>query len=709
MLSLGFFNPALLWLVPLAAIPIIIHLLNRRRFQKVPWAAMEYLLRALKQNRRRIQMEHWLLLLLRTLAVLLLVFLVSRPQLAGGGLVDTRTHHIVMLDDSASMGQRTGARDVYKLATDKLNLLATSLAKTNSGDMFTLLRSSKREKPDLVAVNIGQQLPKRIREVLVEDQPTATTFDLAGVLEEARKRSSDAKEASRTQYYIITDFRRNDWLKEDGKPRNELKRLAEWDQTIEHLKILEVGAAAADNLGITAVRRVNRLATAGTQVTLAVEITNFGENASSATELAVEIGGKSSRTLSVPPVGIGEKRTIDVQHTFHDPGFHGILVSLPQDRYPLDDRRALALEVLPTSSVLVVDGDPSTDPSKSENQDLSQFNMIWLCNVPAPPKDVIKKLEDYVEAGGGLVFCLGNQVEPSRYNTVFYKNGEGLLPLGLTDIKGDFDKPDKVFVVDPTHAAVKEAAEFHRYVFANLTQIKRYIGTAEDATATVSVVLRIQDAKGAPLMVTKTYKNGGEVSLITTTVDGDWDELLTWHNGPMLTQAIHRYAVKVHDLSNYNLLPDGEFNLTLNRGYYASDVMIRGQNYERTFTAETSDKDSPKDTGEVFARLSVKMRELKGCGLFDVILRPTGGADEKRLVARNPPTGDGQLQKLGFGDFWRAYPDLKDTGVLELIQPRVGGEQLVLTGQGEIWRLLALVLLGSLLLETILAWRFGRR
>ncbi|MHC4898734.1 MAG: BatA domain-containing protein, partial [Planctomycetota bacterium] len=313
MLSLGFFNPALLWLVPLAAIPIIIHLLNRRRFQKVPWAAMEYLLRALKQNRRRIQMEHWLLLLLRTLAVLLLVFLVSRPQLAGGGLVDTRTHHIVMLDDSASMGQRTGARDVYKLATDKLNLLATSLAKTNSGDMFTLLRSSKREKPDLVAVNIGQQLPKRIREVLVEDQPTATTFDLAGVLEEARKRSSDAKEAT----------------------RNELKRLAEWDQTIEHLKILEVGAAAADNLGITAVRRVNRLATAGTQVTLAVEITNFGENASSATELAVEIGGKSSRTLSVPPVGIGEKRTIDVQHTFHDPGFHGILVSLPQDRYPL--------------------------------------------------------------------------------------------------------------------------------------------------------------------------------------------------------------------------------------------------------------------------------------------------------------------------------------------------------------------------------------
>ena len=48
MLSLGFFNAYMLWALPLAAVPIIIHLLNRRRFNKIPWAAMEYLLRALR-------------------------------------------------------------------------------------------------------------------------------------------------------------------------------------------------------------------------------------------------------------------------------------------------------------------------------------------------------------------------------------------------------------------------------------------------------------------------------------------------------------------------------------------------------------------------------------------------------------------------------------------------------------------------------------
>ena len=86
MIGLAFFNPLLLWALPLAAVPIIIHILNRRRFQKVPWAAMEFLLRAMKRNRKRLRMEQWLVLLLRVLAVLLLVFLVSRPQLGSGGL-----------------------------------------------------------------------------------------------------------------------------------------------------------------------------------------------------------------------------------------------------------------------------------------------------------------------------------------------------------------------------------------------------------------------------------------------------------------------------------------------------------------------------------------------------------------------------------------------------------------------------------------------
>jgi hypothetical protein len=70
---LSFLLPSLLFGLLLASAPIIIHLLNRKRFIRVDWAPMKYLKLTLKTNKRRLQIEQWILLALRTLAVILLV------------------------------------------------------------------------------------------------------------------------------------------------------------------------------------------------------------------------------------------------------------------------------------------------------------------------------------------------------------------------------------------------------------------------------------------------------------------------------------------------------------------------------------------------------------------------------------------------------------------------------------------------------------
>ena len=145
MLALAFLNPALLWALPLAAVPIIIHILNRRRFKKVQWAAMEFLLKAMKRNRKRLRMEQWIVLLLRVLAVMLLALLVARPQLGGGGLIGTRTHHVVLLDDSASMTQISGSAVLFERGQDRVRQLADDLAKTRGGDLFSIVRTSVLE------------------------------------------------------------------------------------------------------------------------------------------------------------------------------------------------------------------------------------------------------------------------------------------------------------------------------------------------------------------------------------------------------------------------------------------------------------------------------------------------------------------------------------------------------------------------------------
>src|SRR3954469_1598565 len=64
----------------LAAIPIVIHILNRRRYKTVNWAAMEFLLRAMKKNRRRLKFEQWILLATRCAVLVLIATALARPM-----------------------------------------------------------------------------------------------------------------------------------------------------------------------------------------------------------------------------------------------------------------------------------------------------------------------------------------------------------------------------------------------------------------------------------------------------------------------------------------------------------------------------------------------------------------------------------------------------------------------------------------------------
>src|SRR5215212_10524237 len=89
------------------AIPIVIHILNRRRFKTVSWAAMEFLLRAMRKNRRRLKFEQWLLLATRCLVLFLVAMALARPLVhntRAAALGAQRTGlHVFVIDNSYSM------------------------------------------------------------------------------------------------------------------------------------------------------------------------------------------------------------------------------------------------------------------------------------------------------------------------------------------------------------------------------------------------------------------------------------------------------------------------------------------------------------------------------------------------------------------------------------------------------------------------------
>src|SRR6187455_1614468 len=97
----------LLFVLPL--VPLIIHLINLLRHQRVEWAAMEFLLKSYKKHSQWVWLMQLLLLLMRMIAAGLVVAMLAQlitPHLSL--LREKATHHYILLDDSYSMADGAG-------------------------------------------------------------------------------------------------------------------------------------------------------------------------------------------------------------------------------------------------------------------------------------------------------------------------------------------------------------------------------------------------------------------------------------------------------------------------------------------------------------------------------------------------------------------------------------------------------------------------
>ena len=153
-----FVNPWMLGGLSLLAAPIIIHLLNKRRFVVVEWAAMEFLFQAESRSRRRLRLEDLLLLLLRMLLVALIVFMVARPVLQNyiGSHEDART---VVLDDSFSMEASDGTGSPFAAAKGAaVNQVEEAVG---SGMTFSVWSAGRGAQLSLVEAPDREETPGR--------------------------------------------------------------------------------------------------------------------------------------------------------------------------------------------------------------------------------------------------------------------------------------------------------------------------------------------------------------------------------------------------------------------------------------------------------------------------------------------------------------------------------------------------------------------
>ena len=349
------------------AIPIVIHLLSRRRYKVVTWAAMRFLLAAQKQNTRRLRLEQLILLLLRCaiLAFVVLAMASVSPWAEGflamrslfgaagfGGGRNGRTHLVLVLDGSLSMGvTEQGGKSCFDKARDSAEQLIKGM---QSGDAASILLM--KDTPVWIVVETAQDTGKLLKELRSLRAPhgngsvPATLNALAAKLRESPDHF-DAREV-----YFLTDLQQTTWIPDvtpDGRDADSgqgkiLQEIQKRARTI----FVDVGRDGVNNLAVTALTLNDPLVATNANLTFTSQVKNFGTQPKQ--NLSVRLstarwpaGAKEPEWrlahTEARDVRPGEEVAVNFTHKFTAAGTYAVRVSIDEDDLRLDDSRMMVV------------------------------------------------------------------------------------------------------------------------------------------------------------------------------------------------------------------------------------------------------------------------------------------------------------------------------------------------------------------------------
>ncbi len=713
------------WLAA-ASLPLLIHLWNRRQHREMPWAAAEFLLAALRKNARRLRLEQWLLLAIRTLLILLIVLAVAQPYIEQLGLIAPtvgRTHKVLVIDGTFSMGYKPADRSRFERAKQ----LATQIVEESpQGDAFTLVVLGK---PPRVVVGTPAFEPNDFLEEIENLRLPHTGGDLPATLQRVeeivQRAGNDNPRLTQTEVYFISDLGRATWL---GRSDEESTVEAIRDQAQRlsgsaALVLLDVGQPEAENIAVTNIRLVEPYVTTQQAVSFEVELQNFGrqDQIRRRVELVVDERPVASEEVDLKA---GEEVAIDFSHRFETPGDHVVECRLNGDLLDVDNHRWLALSVKERIDVLCVDGSPAGDSlggaagylavalapkgSALDGQtvqprvvpetslleaDLSSFDCIFLCNVGQFTRREAQALASYLQGGGGLVCFLGDRVQIDSYNRHLHgDDGEDphVLPARLIEIVAE-----NQYTLDPLDYAHPIVQAFRGQQQSGLltTPVRRYIrlDVSEDPDSSVAIATEAGDP-----FVVEAQRSGGTSILVATSADVSWTAMPVWPSYLPLVQELLASAVR-GQLDDRNTLAGSAFGAS-----------VRSNEPDRAISIRTPDGEMATVRQKPSANvISWAFNDTQVSGLY--VVSPVGDETKERNFAVNVDPAESDLAKLDVAelrsDIWPGVPFVHSTTWQDKDDKPVADA----VRRGRLHRMLLYGVLGLLFAEIALATYMGRR
>ena len=742
--------PGMLFWGAAASIPILIHLFARQRYKKVPWAAMEFLLRAFKKTQRRIRLEHLLLLLLRILAILLFVLALADPKLNPGALVgglDSRREVVVILDTSYSMGLAgADSGTAMSRAKGQIRKLLGGLQQER-GDTVTVITAGK---PAVLSIK-GDSDIDRVQSVLDEIELGDGATDYLGAFRTTVAALADLQEGA--EIYLFSDLQKVGFSPpsegaaegaagaESDKPQQLLASLvSEMSARKAVLHIVAPGEATTDNVSLVSLRKKSKAVVTGSPTVVTATLRNFGTRPQSGVvRLFVDGGSEPVDFRDVEPVPPGGLHSVDFRHVFRTEGSHFVEARFLSDNLATDNRRALALEVRRKIKTLIVDGDPGSEPSEAESfffaaamspggdqasenefevetvqevafesKNLKEVDLLALMDVKLISPRRAEDIKRFVEEGGGLLVFVGDKTDPGVLNQRLYKSGAGVLPGELRTDAGedalmeipfqitnpDLEHPALAYFSDPAVRVWIDAPPIYRYYRMDLPQDDdsvRVLASIDKPSASLP--------KPEPLIVEKRVGKGKTILFATAGGDRDWNEM----------QALPTYLLLARELSYYVTRRDERHeNLGVGRIYervlksFVREVILARDGEQLSVV-------TPLSLGEDRG-YELKTPPLEKAGVYRLDLQ-RGGEEELRdpnpiHVVANVDPGEGDLSRVDESYINASFPG---EGVRYVTDVEGMDEAVAAQRSGRAWWWA--LLLGAMILaiETALSQIFGLR
>ncbi len=720
LLAFGFVSPWLLWGLLLGGLPILIHLMHKRRYKETHWAAMRFLIEAARKNSRRIRLEQLLLLIVRILIVVFIVLAVSQPFVETFGTyfeAEIPTHRIIVVDASFSMTYQSAGEPLFDRAKEMARQIAES---GNRGDAFNLVRIADSQPRAVIRQPAYDS--QSVVEIVEQMRPTEERGDILSTLRVLAELVDDASTPGRKEIAIITDLQSENWSTASADRRVDVQKNLKDLSRIARLIFVDIGHPAAQNAAITEFAATEPFVAVDREVSLDVTVENFGLEPLADQLLELYVDGLVSQTKRIN-VAAGSETPVRFTHTFSRADDHRLEARLQQDNLPIDNHRWLAMPVKADLKVLLINGvhsgteretatfylqralSPSTatriwrgfikpdviSEGELPGIELSRYDCVFLCNVARLTDRESELLHSYVENGGSLVISLGDQIQAENYNNQLYRDGAGLLPAKLGNRIGQVDA-NQEFYFDPQNFEHPIVQEFEGNPGTGLetTLTYQYIRAAIAETGNSKAALKF--SSGDPAVIDMPFGRGRTL-LITTSLDEKWGLWPISPSFPPVMNEIVLHAVSRRANERQLLVRQPITRIFPTRAFNMSAI-VKSPDQESTAVSLTDSNG--------FSRLAFD--QTTESGLYELELGQPLNRSE--LFAVNIDARESNLAKLEKNEFtaelmsgvdfeyrthWQEVGDEIDVGVSE---------------RGGLTRWLLYAALCLLMVELMMAWRF---